>query len=87
MLINVKMPTIVGILTFMSRINFTLSRVEHEKRFYNLGASPLDHKTCFMLNSKEDEISTADKTQMLIINQDFNILLSNSVSFGLHTQG
>ena len=25
MLINVKMPTIVGILTFMSRINFMLS--------------------------------------------------------------
>ena len=31
MLINVKMPTIVGILTFMSRIKFMLSRVEHEK--------------------------------------------------------
>ena len=25
MLVNVKMPTIVGILTFMSRINFVLS--------------------------------------------------------------
>ena len=25
MLINVKMPTIVGILTFMSRLNFVLS--------------------------------------------------------------
>ena len=37
-LINVKMPTIVGILTFMSRKKFMLSRVEHEKRFYNLGA-------------------------------------------------
>ena len=33
MLINVKMPTIVGILTFMSIINFMLSRVEHEKSF------------------------------------------------------
>ena len=33
MLINVKMPTIVGIFAFMSRINFVLSRVEHEKRF------------------------------------------------------
>ena len=32
-LINVKMPTIVGILTFMSRINFVLSWVEHEKSF------------------------------------------------------
>ena len=31
MLLNVKMPTVVGILTFMSRINFMLSRVEHEK--------------------------------------------------------
>ena len=31
MLINVKMPTIVGILTFMSRINFVLIRVEYEK--------------------------------------------------------
>ena len=33
MLINVKMPTIVGILTFISRINFVISRVEHEKSF------------------------------------------------------
>ena len=38
MLTNVKMPTIVGILTFMSRINFVLSWVEHENKFYNLGA-------------------------------------------------
>ena len=36
MLINVKMPTIVGILTFMSRINFMLSWVELEKSFINL---------------------------------------------------
>ena len=27
--INVKMPTVVDILTFMSSINFMLSRVEH----------------------------------------------------------
>ena len=33
MLINVKMPTIVDILTSMSSINFDLSYVEHEKRF------------------------------------------------------
>ena len=31
MLISVKMPTIVGILTFMSMMNFMLSWVEHEK--------------------------------------------------------
>ena len=34
MLIYVKMPTIVGILTFMSRINFALRRVEHGKFYY-----------------------------------------------------
>ena len=38
MLIDVKMPTIVGILTFMNRMNFMLSWVEIEKKFYNLGA-------------------------------------------------
>ena len=37
MFINVKMPTIVGILTVMSMINFMLSSVEHDF-FYNLGA-------------------------------------------------
>ena len=31
MLINVKMPTTVGILIFISMINFMLSSVEHEK--------------------------------------------------------
>ena len=31
--INVKMPTIVGILTFMSRINSVFSSVEHGKSF------------------------------------------------------
>ena len=38
MLIIVKMPTIVGILTFMSRLNFVLSWFEHEKKFYKLWA-------------------------------------------------
>ena len=37
LLINVKMPTIVGILTFMSRINSDLSWVEHEKSFITSG--------------------------------------------------
>ena len=37
LLINVKMPTIVGILTFMSRINFVLGWVEYEKSFITLG--------------------------------------------------
>ena len=34
MLINVKMPTIVGILTWMSTIHVMLSWVEPEKKFY-----------------------------------------------------
>ena len=39
MLINVKMPTSVGILTFMSKINFVLSWAELSwKTFYNIGA-------------------------------------------------
>ena len=34
--INMKMPTIVGILIFISRENFMLSLVEHEKTFITL---------------------------------------------------
>ena len=37
LLINVKMPTTVGILTFISRKNFMLSGVEHEKSFITSG--------------------------------------------------
>ena len=43
MLINVKMPTIVGILTFMSRISVMVSWVEYEKKFYNLGPDGFSH--------------------------------------------
>ena len=35
LLLNVKMPTMVGISTFMSRKYIMLNRIEHE--FYNLG--------------------------------------------------
>ena len=38
MIIGVKMPTNVGILTFMSMINFVLGWVERGKGFYNLGS-------------------------------------------------
>ena len=34
---HIKMPTIVGILTFMSRKNFMLNCVEHEKSFITSG--------------------------------------------------
>ena len=37
LLINVKMPTNVGILTFLSRIKFMLSRVEPENSFITSG--------------------------------------------------
>ena len=39
LLINVKMPTIVGILKFMSRKNFMFNSVEHEKVFITSGPS------------------------------------------------
>ena len=34
---HIKMPTIVGILTFLSRKNFMLNCVEHEKSFITSG--------------------------------------------------
>ena len=37
LLINVIMPTIIGILTFMSRKNFMFNSVEHEKSFITSG--------------------------------------------------
>ena len=37
---------IVGILTFMSKINFMFSWVEHEKKFYNLGACSAAVSSC-----------------------------------------
>ena len=37
MLINDIMPTIIGILLLMSRIEFVLSSVEYEKSFINSG--------------------------------------------------
>ena len=47
MLINVKMPTIVGILTFMSRINFVLSWVKHGKSFITSGQEIGSHAILF----------------------------------------
>ena len=50
LLINVKMPTIVGILTFMSRSNFVLSWVEHGKSFITSGPDFLIYFICYKLN-------------------------------------
>ena len=59
-LINVKMPTIVkmpiivGILTFMSRINFMpLSRVEHEKRFITSECDTFEFIVCLPCNTPD----------------------------------
>ena len=53
-LINVKMPTIVGILTFMSGKNFMLSWVEHEKSFITSGPDlwKIQVEFYFLLNRK-----------------------------------
>ena len=44
LLINVKMPTI-GILIFKRRMNFMLSKVEHEKSFITCGPGFCQGKT------------------------------------------
>ena len=57
LLINMKMPTIVGIFIFISRENLMLSGVEHEKSFITLG--PGDMLKCCdrMTNSKRAVLS------------------------------
>ena len=59
-LINVKMPTIVGILTFMSRINFMLIRVEHEESFIASGPGPY-HFLVFLITSSTLELFCISK--------------------------
>ena len=53
------MPTIVGILTFMSRINFVPSQVEHKKRFITLRPNVRKRQTTFSeqtnTNSKSND--------------------------------
>ena len=46
MLINVKMSTFVGILTFMSMINFMFSLVEHEKSLITSGPGRAQSDKC-----------------------------------------
>ena len=41
------MPTIVGILTFMSGINFSISSVEHEKSFIT-GVGCVERQYCHL---------------------------------------
>ena len=51
LVINVKMPRIVGILTLMSRINYLLSRVQHEKGFITTGPEVIQ-QNYFPIDSK-----------------------------------
>ena len=48
LLLNVKMPTIVDSLTFMSRISFVLSCVQHEKKSITLGPGAIRHSSFFI---------------------------------------
>ena len=53
MFINVEMPMIVGILTFMSMVNVILSLTEHEKCFITSG--PGDELTGPIFEQKASE--------------------------------
>ena len=61
MLINVKMPTIVDILTFMSRINFVLRLVEQEKSFITSRSSlsPAMYASIMILQNKTNLIQSS----------------------------
>ena len=60
MLINVEMPTLVGILTFSSKINFMLSWIAWKIVLKPWGMAR-GYKTFSMLNSAEHEIDPAYK--------------------------
>ena len=70
LLINVKMPTIVGILTLMSRKNFMLSGVEHEKSFITSG--PGLHCLPFDLHITGTGFLTCKQTDTITISSPQN---------------
>ena len=55
LIINVKMPTIVGILTFMSRKKFMLSRVEREI-FLGITSGPVSKLMMLYLLLLQDNV-------------------------------
>ena len=87
MLINVKMPTIVGILTFMSRINCVLSRVEYEKSLITWGQARqdvgLDLNTLMVFLKdffqKKKKNSMQQKSNEYIMIMQFMIFINNAV--------
>ena len=62
LLINVEMPTMVGILILISRINFMLSWAEHEKCFISSRpgyAATTDHRSQTDLQSCQPRVTVA----------------------------
>ena len=73
-LINVKMPTIIGILTFICRKNFMLSGVEHKKKFYNFGAE-------MQTNTTEYNVYYVNTLLSVLISRSFSSLGKKRYSF------
>ena len=66
MLINVKMPTIISVLTSISRIDFVISLVEHEKNFIASGQGLLiiDINTIFVEKTPQSHLSACCSKQL-----------------------
>ena len=67
------MPTIVGVLTFMSRINFIHSWVEYENKFYNLEACSI-YVILTQSTSSVNFKSTMHRTQFLPRKPDKDVI-------------
>ena len=66
LLINVKIPTIIGFLTFMCRKNFNL--IELEICFYNLGTKSYCHSFALQtVTGKETNKIKNNKAKVIII--------------------
>ena len=87
MLIKVKMPTIVGILTFMSMVNFMLSPVEHEK-FYRLGVASCSSaylKLSYIYSTKvwHKNITVNRDSLELMVDRSYYVFIQNTSSMFL----
>ena len=62
------MPTVVGILTFMSMLNFMLSLGEHGKKFNNLKAWSLSEQAGLSPSpNQEERVSRDEPIHMLTL--------------------
>ena len=76
MLINVKMPTIVGILTFMSRINSMLTWVKYKKKFITSGRVILQPPSQFCW------IYTISRWNVTLPRETFNLSVTDNCPIG-----